>query len=292
MLIDAHCHIFTPRIVENLSAKPVMLEELKLNVHDALPRLAPAALQRSAQENRLDFCLLLPTAPPEKVSEENDRFIGFTEEFPKLRTLGTLHPELHGLSNEIRRIFDLGIRGFKFSSFSQRFDILSGESKAMLREIETLGHNGHDRPVALFDTFATAHSHFGADPDHLTTPSRLAELVQEYEGIDFIAAHMGGLCADFDEIRRALVPAPNLYLDTANAAHTLTEEQFTELLRIHGPSRILFGTDWPWFVHGRERPKIASLLKRAGYRESDQAAVFGGNAERLFGFRAVESVGR
>jgi len=94
---------------------------------------------------------------------------------------------------------------------------------------------------------------------------------------------MGGLLADFDELRCYLVPTPNLYLDTANAAHTLEEAQFVELLQIHGSANILFGTDWPWFYHGSERLKICGLLGAAGYDESQQAAVFGGNAARLFG---------
>jgi hypothetical protein len=281
MFIDSHCHIFTDRIVENVRAKPLMLDELKLNVHDAVPRLPPKALEQSAEANNVDMCVLLPSAAPDKVRAENDRFIKFMMEFPRLRTLGTLHPAMQDLSDEIRRIFDLEINGFKFSSFSQRFDLLSPEVTRMLTEVEALGSNRDTRPVALFDTFATADIHFGADPDHLGTPAKLSELAHRHQGINFIAAHMGGLSADYDDLRGALLPASNLYLDTANAAHTLEEDQFVELLRLHGSSHILFGTDWPWFLHEAEIPKIASLLDKAGYDASDQAAVFGGNAERL-----------
>lgn len=283
MLIDSHCHIFTPRIVENVEEKPGMLRELKLNTQGALQRLPPRALQESAEANGVQTCMLLPTAPPHKVRAENDRFIAFTVEFPRFRTLATLHPGMERLSDEIQRMFDLGINGFKFSSFSQRFDLSSRQVDVMLNEVE---HKGRDRavqPVVVFDTFATADVHFSADPDHLTTPRKLAESSQRHQGINFIGAHMGGLLADFDELRRFLVPAPNLYLDTANAAHTLRDDQFIELLHIHGPSHILFGTDWPWFVHAAERPKIASLLSKAGYTRSEQNAVFGKNAKMLLG---------
>ncbi len=284
MLIDSHCHIFTERIVENMNHRPVMVEELKLNVHDALPRLAPRALAEYAEANGIDLCVLLPTAAPHRVKAENDRFIEFAARFSRLRTLGTLHPMMKDVSGEIMRVFDFGINGFKFSSFSQRFDLLSPEAGIMFAQAELLGLNRGMQPVMVFDTFVRADFYFNADPNHLTTPFKLAQLVHRHPGINFIGAHMGGLMADFDDVRRDLVPASNLFLDTSNAAHTLTEEQFIELLRMHGSSHVLFGTDWPWFVHAAESRKVRSLMIAAGYSPSDRDAVFGLNANTLFGF--------
>jgi len=190
---------------------------------------------------------------------------------------------MRDLSGEVTRMFDFGINGFKLSSFSQRFDLASREVERMLTDVERLGARRETRPVLLFDTFARADVYFPAHSDHLTTPCRLAQLAGRHQGINFVAAHMGGLLADFDEVRRHLLPARNIYLDTANAAHTLEEDQFVELLRVHGASHILFGTDWPWFVHEAELVKIGSLLERAGYTESEQDRVLGGNAMQLFG---------
>ncbi|MEW6351101.1 MAG: amidohydrolase family protein [Thermodesulfobacteriota bacterium] len=283
MLVDAHCHIFTPRIVENVRSKPDMVDALKLDTVGAWERLSPEALQRSAESNRLSVCVLLPTAGPDKVRSENDRFIGIAERFPRLRTLATLHPDMKGVDEEIRRMCEADIRGFKFSSFSQRFDPASPRVQRMLAMVESLGQDRGALPVCVLDTFAGGGTYFRADPDHLTTPAKLAELVRTHQGINFVAAHMGGLLADFDEVRRSLPPARNLYLDTANAAHTLERDQFITLLRIHGAAHMLFGTDWPWFVHATEVPKIAELLARAGYSPAEQAEVFGKNAARLFG---------
>jgi len=284
MLIDSHCHIFTTRIVDNMKARPALVEQSHLNVWDALDRLEPAALEQSAEENGFEVCLLLPSTGPDRVRAENDRFIGFTRALPRLRTLATLHPMMRNLSHEISRIFDLGIIGFKFSSFSQRFDLSSPEVAVMLTEVERLGANRNIRPGVIFDTFARADTYLDANSNHLTTPFKLSQLIDQHQGINFIGAHMGGLLSDFDEIRNDLPPASNLYLDTSNAAHTLEEEQFVELLRIHGSAHILFGTDWPWFVHGAELPKIGDLLVKAGYDQAEQEAVFGENARRLFGF--------
>jgi len=284
MLIDSHCHIFTTRIVDNMQSRPALVEQLHLNVWDSLERLEPAALQESAEENGFEWCLLLPSTGPDRIRAENDRFIGFTRALPRLRTLATLHPMMRALTHEISRMFDLGITGFKFSSFSQRFDLSSREVEVMLTDLARLARNRNIRPVVILDTFARADTFLDANPNHLTTPLKLSQLINRHLGINFIGAHMGGLLADFDEIRRDLPPAPNLYLDTSNAAHTLKGEQFVELLRIHGSSHVLFGTDWPWFVHNAELDKIRSLLAKAGYDQVEQDAVFGRNARRVFGF--------
>jgi len=284
MLIDSHCHIFTTRIVENMRARPALVEALQLNVRDAEKRLDPAALQVSAEENHIELCVLLPSAGPNKIRSENDRFVGFTRTNSRLRTLATLHPMMSDPTDEISRMVDLGIIGFKFSSFSQRFNVSTPEMETMLAQLERSAGRGKVKPTAVFDTFARGDVHMGANPDHLTTPFKVSRLVDRHPGINFIAAHMGGLLAPFDELCRDLGPAPNLFLDTSNAAHTLGSDQFIDLLRIHRSSHILFGTDWPWFVHGNELAKIGRLLEMAGYDQSDRDAVFGENARRLFGF--------
>ena len=283
MLIDSHCHIFTNRIVENVTAKPQMVKELKLNTEDSVQRLAPKSLQSSAEANGVDISLLLPSASPNKVRSENDRFYQWTLQFDRIRTLGTLHPTMEDSAAEVSRLLDLRIQGFKLSSFSQRFDPLSKESGRMFAEVERLGYRRGVTPTLVFDTFVRADVYFGAPVEYLTTPYTLGELARRHLGLNIVGAHMGGLLADFDEIHRHLTPIPNLFLDTANAAHTLTAEQFIELLKIHGAMHILFGTDWPWFIHAYEIRKIDLLLDRAGYNHTERKAVFGGNAIRLFG---------
>lgn len=283
MVIDCHCHIFNERIVENMQARSPLVEQLHLNVQGAVSLLSPNALQQAAEANGIDVCVMLPSTGPNRVRSENDRFFQWTRTFPRLRTFATLHPLMDGVADEIRRMFDLGVNGFKFSSFSQRFDTCSPEALLMMQEIERLAVDRHVRPTAVFDTFVTADIHFNASPEHLTTPVKIAEIVRQYPGITIIAAHMGGLLADFDDIVQKLRPSPNLYLDTSNAAHTLTEEQFVELLRLHGPSHILFGTDWPWFDHGSEMALIGRLMEKAGFDRAEQAQVFGENGRKVLG---------
>jgi hypothetical protein len=107
--------------------------------------------------------------------------------------------------------------------------------------------------------------------------------VKQYPGIPFIAAHMGGLTAPFEDICGYLPPSPNLFLDTSNAAHTLSKQEFIHLLKTHGPRHVIFGTDWPWFDPAAEMALISGYLEEAGFSMKDKEAVFGGNIARLLG---------
>lgn len=280
MIIDCHCHIFTGSVIRNVVSKTELIRELHLDA-GAAARFGVEDLATSIRQHDIS-CILFPTAPPENVASENDRFISLSASQPGLKTLATLHPEMTDMAGEARRVFDRGITGFKFCSFSQRFDILSEKTEQMLDAIKDAAKEKNKSFTIVFDTFTRADCHFGAGPEHLTKPGRLNALVRRHPDIRFMAAHMGGLAADYSELRKELAPAPNLYLDTSNAAHTLTREQFVELLQLHGPEHILFGTDWPFFDHASEIPLIDSLLDMAGFSSDEKAMVFRRNAERIF----------
>ncbi|MEN6359310.1 MAG: amidohydrolase family protein [Smithella sp.] len=280
MIIDCHCHIFTGKVIRNVVSKAELIRELHLDA-GAAARFGVEDLVASTCQNDTN-CILFPTSLPENVKDENNRHIGVARSFPGLKTLATLHPDMDGLSAEAERVFGLGITGFKFCSFSQRFDILSARTERMLLAVRDIARSKGKQLTIVLDTFTRADFHFVARPEHLTTPAKLERLVRRHPDITFMAAHMGGLAADFSELRGCLSPAPNLYLDTSNAAHTLAPDQFVELLRLHGPEHILFGTDWPFFDHASEIPLVDSLLDKAGFSNAEKESVFRRNAEKIF----------
>ena len=281
MIIDCHCHIFTKQVIQHVTSKVALVKELELGV-DVEYRSEARVLDESARKNHVDHCILLPTASPDKVRSENERYLSISDSFPRLRTLATLHPQMSHLADEAERMFDRGIPGFKFSSFSQRFDLASIDVEKMLVMIKNTATRKKKACTIVLDTFNRADIHFGAQGEHLTTPAKLNAVVSRHPDIRFLAAHMGGLAADFHHTRFDLKPASNLYLDTSNAAHTLSADQFVDLLQRHGADHILFGTDWPWFDHASEIPLIDSLLDQAGFGPDQKEAAFRKNAVILF----------
>jgi len=282
MVIDAHCHMFTRRIVDHVSQKEEMVAQLCLDTEHAYRRLRPHSLEAAASVNGVDACFLLPTANVTDVQKENDRHYAMTIGSSRIKTLATLHPSMERLEDEIRRMLALGVPGFKFSSFTQRFDLESSAARQMLASIQTIGREYGKKLVAVFDTFIGADRHFGADPRHLTTPQKLDRLAEGFPEINIVGAHMGGLMADFRQLASRLRPRSNLFLDTANAAHTFSHSDFATLVQIHSTSHVLFGTDWPWFNYREEIPFVRNLCSAAGFGDDEIRMIMGGNAEILF----------
>ncbi len=281
-MIDAHAHLFTPGIMRSMEGRPAVLSELSLDVGAASGRLAAEHLQASAEGAGVDACLILPTAPPDRVRAANASARAAAEAHPRLAAASTLHPEMKEPDEGIREALTRTPRAIKLSTFTQRFDPLGPATTALFEGIQRAGSELGIRPAVVLDTYTRAASHFRCEPDHVTTPRRLVRLARRFPGVDWVGAHMGGLAAPADELRRELVPRDNLHLDTSNAAHVLAEADFVDLLRIHGPRRVMFGTDWPWFAHAEEIPRIERLLVEAGFDEHDRARVFAGNARRLY----------
>lgn len=286
MRIDAHIHLFTPAIIGNVSARPRLLELLHLQAALAPRRLGLQALETALDKAGLDGALMLPTAAAADVPAVNRHAVAQAAECAFLHTAGTLHPAMADPDGELAGLAAAGIRAVKFSSFSQRFAPDAPDTLALFERIAAVNRQTHRPFFAILDTFCEAPAHFGTDPSYITDPRRLGRLVRRFPDVAFVAAHMGGLAAPCGDILRYLPPAPNLYLDTSNAAHTLKAGEFAALLRRHGPERIIFGTDWPWFDPADELPLVESLLGRAGFSETDKARVFGGNIAALLGVPA------
>jgi len=280
---DAHCHLFTPGMMRRMAGMPGMLTELCLDVEGASQRLAPAALQSSAERHALDVCMLLPSATPDRVRSVNDHYLAVADAHDRLRTAGTLHPDMERPTDELHRLLDAGCTGIKLSTFSQRFDLESDTAQDLLQMLQRAGEILGRPPVLVLDTFTTADVHFAAPAAHITTPAKVHSLAQKYAGIAVVGAHMGGLAAPPADLLQKMRPLPNLFLDTSNAAHVLPPETFVALLQAHGPDHVLFGTDWPWFDHGEEIPKVEALLCKAGFDAAERSRVMGGNARTLHG---------
>jgi uncharacterized protein len=283
MIFDSHTHLFSPGIIANVAKLNGLAAVLALDIDKARGRTDTAILKREAETAGVRGCLLLPTAPVNGIHRTNEFFLKTVEGEEGLVTAGTLHPSASGIDEELGYLNRRGVRALKFSSFSQKFDLTAEETFALFEKVGDHNLSGKPRFFVILDTFNQADIYFGAPREYLTTPEKLGRLVACFPEIAFVGAHMGGLAAPIQEIERHLPPQNNLYLDTSNAAHVLTMHEFLHLLELHGPDRILFGTDWPWFGHQEEIALIRDLLNEAGFSASEQSRVFGGNISQLLG---------
>lgn len=282
-IFDSHAHLYSPSVIASVRNREGLAGSLCLNVEEAAGRTDKSALKHECTMAGVHACLLLPTAPAQKASVVNDLFIAAVQGEDNLFTAGTLHPETPDKEKELERLSSCGIRILKLCSFSQGFDL---EAPGTLHFFDMIrAHNiaGNHRFHVILDTFYQADIYFGAPRNFITTPRKLGNLAMHFPEIDFVGAHMGGLAAPFSEIEEYLIPRQNLYLDTSNASHVLSRDEFLRLLHCHGPGHVLFGTDWPWFGHKEEVARIGDLLQDAEFSLQEQSAVLGGNIRSLLG---------
>ena len=278
-----------------------LVARLKLQADRVDGRLGPKALGESLKASGTSACLILPTARARDVARVNREALASVQNLDAFYTAGTLHPLYRGNREELDFFMANGIRGIKLCSFSQGFSLEDPATLEMFDLIQSYNLDSYnrgscnqnpynrDRKAGFFvilDTLYRAHRYFGTDPQHDTRPDILGRTVRNFPGITFIAAHMGGLAAPFDQLREHLPAADNLYLDTSNAPRLLSQEEMVYLLKTHGPRRMVFGTDWPWFSQKGEIPLIGRLLNRAGFSPREAARVWSGNIARLLQGRA------
>ncbi len=282
-IIDCHAHIYTPAIIANVLSIEGLAAFLHLDTKAVAGRMEKSALKREALAAGVNACLLLPVASAGGVPSTNDLFLKIVEGEPGLFTAGAIHPLTPGMDEELEKLSSRGVRALKLSTFSQKIDLEAEESIRLFEKIRALKIAGKLQFFIILDTFYQADLFFRSSRQYLTTPERLNRLAAQFPEIDFVGAHMGGLAAPFREIVEHLAPKNNLYLDTSNAAHMFSRKEFIRLLTIHGPERIMFGTDWPWFGHVEETAFIRGLLNEARFSSEEQSNIFSGNISRLLG---------
>ena len=283
MIIDSHLHLFNEKIIASVIPKKAMIEKLNLQTGSVQDRMDICALEKESEAADIIACLALPTASAQSVRKTNRFFIKTAQKSPLLFTAGTLHPGFSGNREELIYLNENGVKGIKLCSFSQRFSLNSSNTYHLFDLISEFNEIYRKKHFVILDTFYLADHYFGTAVEQTTTPKGLATLVERYPQIDFIAAHMGGLCAPFQEIHHHLTPRPNLFLDTSNATHTLKQNEFVCLLQQHGPEHILFGTDWPWFNQATEANLVSELMDLAGYTENEKSKVFYQTISRFLG---------
>jgi len=124
----------------------------------------------------------------------------------------------------------------------------------------------------------------------LGDPLGVARLALAFPHVPFIIPHFGA--GFFREALMAVDTCSNIYLDTSSSNGWLRytpdltlETVFRTALSVAGASRLLFGTDSSFFPRGWQKPVFdtqKAALRSLGCAAEDEAAIFGGNFERLF----------
>jgi predicted TIM-barrel fold metal-dependent hydrolase len=132
-------------------------------------------------------------------------------------------------------------------------------------ELPIYFHMGDDRPEYRF-----------------SEADKLIRVLRDFPRLKVIAAHLGGYCA-WDKAAE-LVAAGNdrIMFDTSSALWAMTTERANELVRIIGPERLMFGTDYPVLYAENE----IKLFMKLDLTESEREGILYNNAKNFINFRS------
>ena len=279
MVVDIHTHSFPDKIASG--AIDALSKEAHIVAHTDG---TVTGLLTSMEEGDIDVSVVMPVATAaSQVVKVNDSSLRNNEKYDNVLSFGCIHPEFEDYRAELRRIAEHGIKGIKLHPVYQECDI---DNVKFLRIIDCAAENG----LAVL-------THAGLDigfPGVVhCSPKMCRNVWNEIGEFKFILAHMGGW-RNWEEVPDLLAPT-GVYLDTSFASgviepngdgywddkdkNMMNADQYMEIIRAFGPSRILFGSDSPW-TNQKESREFVEKLPLTG-EELEQ--VLGGNAARLLG---------
>lgn len=292
-IIDSHLHLVTAAMFRRLRDRPRTLRP------QALQKLLSESSRWTQRMQALEGVTLAQQAAKwaqafDQAGVASGFFIAIGEGNEELAEFVRLNParfQAWGSPSDptapeaariVRRFREWGLRGVKLYPPTQRF---SASDRAVYPVYEAAAEQGLAVLFHFGITIAPIYDLLFANPLHLSAAAK------DFPDITFAIAHCG---AGF--LRETLFLAyhtENIWVDTSgtNNWREFTPgcpslvEVFRDLLRAYGPSRVMFGTDSG--APEEYRRGILTEQRKAfghlGRTEDELAAIFGGNARRLFG---------
>lgn len=249
-VIDAHAHIFHPRIAPAAVQATtgfycgVQNGEIPVPVKmDHLPGTAEDLLQQ-CRKSGIDRCVVFATATaPHQVELVNDHIARSAREHPELIGVGTMHPAYEDMEDELRRMKELGLVGVKLHPDIQRFDLDDERLWPMFEWMES-------------ENFILV-AHTGDYRYDYSAPRRMARIAKAFPRLRCVAAHFGGW-SEWSEARDCL-RLDNVYMDTSSTLSYGAWDAARRAFDTFDPTHIFFGTDYPLWDPAEELQRFLSL---------------------------------
>ena len=290
MINDSHCHFFSSRFLELLAPDGGGADAIATRLQWDAPGAATALADRWVAEldrHGVSRAALIASIPGdaasvgEAIAHHPTRFVGFfmhnpaapdadavlTRAFTEWRLRAVcLFPAMHGYRLDDDRV-------------ERVFRAASEHGAAVFAHCGVLTV-GVRKKLGLPSRFDL----------RLGDPLALARTALGYPAVPVIVPHFGA--GYLRETLMAMDQCPTIHLDTTSSNGWIKfhpgltlEAVFRQALAVAGPARLLFGTDSSFFPRGWQRPLYEEqrrLVATLGLTEPDEAAIFGGNFDRLF----------
>ena len=258
-IVDCHCHIYP----EKIASKAVESIGAFYDIPMCLDGRCETLLKEGAAAGTTHFMIFSVATTPKQTKSINEFIAREADAHPGLMTgLGTVHPDSEDLAGDIRHIKELGLRGIKLHPDFQRFGI---DEKRCLKIYELCEG---ELPV-LF--------HTGDHRYDYSNPNRVKPILEAFKGLTVIGAHLGGWSV-WEKAAEELAGYENFFVDSSSSLFALTPERATEIIKLYGADRVVYGTDFPMWKPDEEIKRF----NRLDLTEEERDKIFGRNADKLF----------
>lgn len=279
MIIDFHTHILPPRIKKDRSqyvGSDASFAALYANPKAKMATADELIASMDKAGVHISVIVNYGWTTQELCVETNDYILESIARYPK-RLIGFCSVRLESKSalDEIERCVKGGIRGvgeirpdtqssaFKDERITKPFVELMKKHKLILltHTSEPVGHEYQGKGLA--------------------TPQLLYPFITSYPDLIIVCAHWGGglpFYALMPEVKKAM---SNVYFDTAASPFLYSPQIYSQVVKLVGVDKILFGTDYPLIPQSRYLKEIGSL----DLPEETKQLILSGNARRLLGIK-------
>lgn len=258
-VIDAHCHIYPDKIAEKASSGiGEFYDETVAEVGSV------SHLLKVGKEAGIDRFLIHSVATkPSQVAHVNEFIAATVRTAPETFIgFGTLHPASESLRDDFMHLRSLGLRGVKLHPDIQGYKADDFRAMKLYELCEE-----YEVPILM---------HTGDYRYDFSNANRIAPILEIYEHLTLIAAHLAGYTV-WDDSAKTLPGHKNLYVDCSSTLGYMPPEKARSLIRLYGTDRVFFGTDFPLHSPKDEMRRMADLcLTDAEYR-----AIFSENITRV-----------
>ena len=279
MVIDFHTHIFPESIRANREKYYPGEPAFRLLYESPKSKLIGAAdLVAAMDANGVDKSVVFgfPWTAPKAFRENNDYIMAAVRRFPdRLIGLGCLDPFAQKAEAETERCLAGGLAGIGELAFYR-----SGIDSACLDRLEPIMALCRERgaPVLIHTNEPVGHLYPGKTPNTLR---QIYDLVRRFDKNTLVLAHWGGGVFFFSLLKKEVKQSlANVYYDTAASPFLYDPGIYALALKLAGPQKVLFGSDYPLIAPGR----YLKELQGAGLSAREREDILGANAARLLGF--------
>ncbi len=272
MIIDFHTHVFEENIVENRANYFDDQTFGLLYSGEKSKLVGKKTLINAMDESGVDYAVVMGFSwEKEKYCEKQNKYFSKIREFSHGRIIpfGTmpLNDKLW-IKDWAQNIKESGLAGIGEVAFYN--EGLTYKNAEILQEIFASALK-HALPVCLHVNEPVGHEYTGK---YNTDLSLLYSIIKNFPGITIILAHWGGGLFFYELMKEVNEEFTNVYYDTAASPFLYREDIFEIALKIIGPEKILFGSDYPLIKF----KKYFDLMEKQIKNEQERKKILADNA--------------